>query len=286
MNSFMTSAFNNYNGEIVPANQPLLQLNNRGFRYGDGVFEVMRMIKGKLQFADLHAKRLQAGMKALKLDNHSELDLYFLQEKAQELSLRNRSKNGMLHLTVFRDAGKQLVPDGNKLGYTIEWETLADQHYTLNTRGLLIAVFEDVPKPINSLSNLKTCNALHHVLAGVFKNQNKLDDAFILNQNGFLCEAIGSNIFIKYNQTLYTPALSEGCIEGVMREVVINLADKNSIQVVEAQINPQVLNEVDEVFLTNDTHGIQWVLGFDKKRYFNELSRFLSNKLNEELKEG
>lgn len=282
----MTSAFNNYNGEIVPADQPLLQLGNRGFHFGDGVFENIRMVKGKLQFADLHVKRLQAGMKALKLNHYSELDLDFLQDKAKELSLRNRSKNGLLRLTVFRDAGTQFAPNTNKLGYAVEWETLADQHYTFNTRGLLINIFEDVPKPINSLSNLKTCNALQHVLAGVFKQSQKLDDAFILNQNGFLCEAISSNIFIKYNQTIYTPALSEGCIEGVMRQTVIELAGKNSIPVIEAQINPQILDEADEVFLTSVEHGIQWVLGFGKKRYFNELSRFLSSKLNEKLKEG
>ena len=279
----MTQIFYNYNGEIVPANQRVLQLNNRAFRYGDGLFESMRMIKGQLQFPALHENRLQLGMKALKLDNFSAFDIDFLKEKAKELSTRNKSKNGRLRLTVFRDAEGLYTPTDNKTGYTLEWETLEDQEYTLNTRGLIVSVYEDLLKPINILSNLKTCNSLQYVLAGVYKQRNDLDDAFILNQTGFLCESISSNIFIKYNGTLYTPALSEGCIKGVMRQVVIELALKNSMEIVEAQINPQVLNEADEVFLTNATRGIQWVLGFNRKRYFYEVSKLLSQKLNEQI---
>ena len=282
----MSLIFDNYNGEIVPVNQRVLQLNNRAFHYGDGLFETMRMMKGNLQFAGLHDKRLQTGMKVLKLDGYSEMDADFLKDKARELSTRNKAKNGRLRLTVFRDAEGLYTPAANKAAYTIEWETLQDQQYVLNARGLLMDVYEDLTKPINMLSNHKTCNSLQYVLAGVYRKHHRLDEAFILNQNGFLCESISANIFIKYNGTLYTPALSEGCIKGVMREVVIDLALKNSIAVTEAQIKPQILNEAEEVFLTNATRGIQWVLGFGRKRYFYETSKFLSQKLNEQINTG
>jgi branched-chain amino acid aminotransferase len=281
----MSLTFYNYNGAIIPAHQPVLQLNNRGFCYGDGVFENMRMIKGQLQFASLHAKRLVSGMKALKLEGYALVDAAFLREKARELSTRNKAKNGRLRLTIFRQSDGLFIPDPNNFAYAIEWETLDEPVYTLNTRGLIMNIFEEVPKPINVLSNLKTCNSIIEVLAGIYTQKNRLHEAFILNQNGFLCEAINSNIFIKYNGTLYTPALSEGCIKGVMRQVVIELALKNNIPVTEAQINPQILNEAEEVFLTNATQGIQWVLGFNRKRYFYESSKLLSNKLNELINE-
>lgn len=281
----MSLIFYNYNGAIIPAGQQVLQLNNRAFHYGDGLFESMRMMNGTLQYAGLHAKRLQMGMKALELDNYLSFDTNFLHEKSKELSTRNKSKNGRLRLTVFRDSAGLYTPDDNKTAYTIEWETLENQNYILNTRGLIVNVFEAIPKPINLLSNLKTCNSLPYVLAGIYKQKNRLNDAFILNQNGFLCESISSNVFVRYNGTLYTPALSEGCIRGVMRQVIIELALKNNIPVTEAQINPQILNEADEVFLTNATRGIQWVLGFNRKRYFYETSRFLSIKLNEQISE-
>lgn len=279
----MSLLFYNYNGEIVPANQPVLLLNNRGFHYGDGLFESMRMIKGHLQYAHQHAKRLQQGMKVLKLDGYSEMDTDFLKDKARELSNRNKAKNGRLRLTVFRDAEGLYTPASNNFAYTLEWETLQEQQYVLNARGLLMDIYEDLPKPINLLSAHKTCNSLQYVLAGVYRQRNRLDEAFILNQNGFLCESISANIFIKYNGTLYTPALSEGCIKGIMRQVVIDLALKNSIPVSEAQLSPQVLQEAEEVFLTNATRGIQWVLGFNRKRYFYETSKLLSQKLNEQI---
>ena len=130
------------------------------------------------------------------------------------------------------------------------------------------------------MSNSKTSNALIYVLAGIYKNQNALDEVLILNQNGFLCESVSSNVFVVYDRKLYTPALNEGCIAGVMRQVVMRLAKENNIELVEAQINPDILNEADEVFLTNAAKGIQWVMGYNHKRYFNEVSRFLNDKLN------
>jgi branched-chain amino acid aminotransferase len=85
---------------------------------------------------------------------------------------------------------------------------------------------------------------------------------------------------VVYDKKLYTPSLNEGCIGGVMRQVVMRLAIENGIELIEAQVNPDILNEADEVFITNAAKGIQWVMGYNSKRYFNEMSKFLSEKLN------
>jgi branched-chain amino acid aminotransferase len=159
-------------------------------------------------------------------------------------------------------------------------QPLDEPRYFLNEKGLIMDIFTEIPKPSNYLSNIKTCNSLVYVMAGLYKTQNKLDEVFLLNQNGFLCEAGSSNIFILYQNHLYTPALSEGCVEGVMRQVVINLARKNNIPVTEAQINPEILYEADEVFLTNAGRGIQTVMGFGVRRYFNAVSKRLVTELN------
>ena len=90
--------------------------------------------------------------------------------------------------------------------------------------------------------------------------------------------------FLVYKGQIYTPALSEGCIGGVMRQVVMQLTKKYDLPMIEAQINPEILDEVEEVFITNASRGIQWVMGFNRKRYFNEVSRFLVDKLNQEIK--
>lgn len=272
--------FINFNGEIVPDGTKMLSNKNRAFRYGDGLFESMRMMKGSLKFADMHADRLQRGMKALKIDGYSQTDTWFLKEKADELASRNKAKHGRVRLTVYRDAEGLYTPSLNKMGYCMELQPADEPRYFLNDKGLIMDIFTDVPKPLNYLSNIKTCNSLPYVMAGIFKAQNNLDEVFLLNQSGYLCEAGSSNVFVWYKSHLYTPALSEGCVEGVMRQVVINIARKNNIPVMEAQINPEILYEADEVFLTNASRGIQSVMGYGVKRYFNKLSKGLVDELN------
>jgi len=272
--------FINFNGEILPADTKLLTVANRAFRYGDGLFESMRLMKGQLKFAELHADRLQRGMKALKIDGYSQMDSWFLKEKVADLARRNKVKHGRLRLTVYRDAEGLYTPSQNKMGYCMELQPFDEPRYFLNTKGLIMEIFAELPKPSNYLSNIKTCNSLIYVMAGLYKTQNRLDDVFLLNQNGFLCEASSSNIFVWYQNHLYTPALSEGCVEGVMRQVIINLAKENNIPITEAQINPDILYEADEVFLTNATRGIQTVIGFGVRRYFNEISKLLIEELN------
>jgi len=272
--------FINFNGELLPADAKLLTVANRSFRYGDGLFESMRMFKGQLKFAELHADRLQRGMKALKMDGYSQMDAWFLKEKAEELAARNKTKHGRLRLTVYRDSEGLYGPTLNKTGYCFEITPADEPRYFLNEKGLIMDIFTDIPKATNYLSNIKTCNSLTYVMAAMFKTQNKLDEVFLLNQNGFLCEAGSSNLFVWYKDHLYTPALSEGCVEGVMRQVIINIAKKNNIAITEAQISPDILYEADEVFLTNASRGIQSVMGYGVKRYFNKLSKALVDELN------
>jgi branched-chain amino acid aminotransferase len=276
----MVPLFINFNGEIVPEDCKLFPVQNRAFRYGDSLFESMRMMKGEVKFAALHADRLQRGMKALKIDGYSQMDTWFLSEKAGDLSRRNKAKNGRLRLAVYRDAEGLYTPSQNKMGWYMELQPMDEPRYILNSRGLIMDIFDELKKPMGYLSNIKTGSSLLYVMAGLYKTQHKLDDIFILNHDGFLCEAGSSNVFVWYKNHLYTPALSEGCVEGVMRAVVINLAKSNNIAVTEAQIHPDILYEADEVFITNAAIGIQSVMGFGIRRYFNELSKLLTDELN------
>jgi branched-chain amino acid aminotransferase len=281
----MAKKFINFNGEILDEEDKIFTVANRGFKYGDGIFESMRMSKGKLNFADLHADRLQKGMKTLKLEGYSQMDAYFLKDKVDEICKRNKIvQNARLRLTVYRNAAGFYAPDQNKSAYVLEAVSMDAPHYEINPKGLIMDVYPEIHKSINQLSNLKTCNSLPYVMAGIYKDQMRLDEAFILNQNGFLCETISANVFLVFKGQIYTPALSEGCIGGVMRQVVMELTKKYDLPMIEAQINPEILEEVEEVFITNASKGIQWVMGFNRKRYFNEVSRFLVEKLNEEIR--
>jgi branched-subunit amino acid aminotransferase/4-amino-4-deoxychorismate lyase len=270
-----------HNDEFFPANNPVLHAGNRSFRYGDGLFETIRMSNGKLNFADLHIDRLREGMKALKIEGSALLDEYFLKQKTAELCKKNKIKDNVkFRLSVYRDGDGLYTPNSNKYGYLLEATPLTESRYELNKKGLIVDVYNDITKPVNLLSNLKTSSSLIYVMAGLYKKQHNLDEAILLNQNGFLCESISSNIFVVYDKQIYTPALSEGCIGGVMRKVVMQLAKAHDISIVEAQLNPEVLRQADEVFVTNAVAGIRWVMGYGRKRYFNENAKNMSALLN------
>ena len=269
------------NDEFFLEEEAVIKANNRAFRYGDGLFESMRMCNGKLQFAELHADRLRLGMKALKIEGHAIIDSYFLSQKTTELVKKNKfTGNVRFRLSVFRNEGGFYTPINNKCGYLLEAMPLNENTYELNKKGLIVDVYDEITKPINKLANHKTSNALLYVMAGLYKKQHRLDEALLLNQNGFLCEGISANVFVVYQKQIYTPALSEGCIAGVMRSVILTLCKTHDIPVIEAQINPEILKEAEEVFMTNAVNGISWVMGYDKKRYFNEVTKSLSAKLN------
>ncbi|RZJ80582.1 MAG: 4-amino-4-deoxychorismate lyase [Flavobacterium sp.] len=270
-----------FNDEFYNADQAVLKASNRGFKFGDGLFESMRMCNGKLMFAEQHADRLRAGMKALKMEGYALLDEYFLRQKTAELQKKNKlGANVRFRLSIYRDGEGLYTPQINKIGYLLEARALETANYELNLKGLIVDVYDEITKPLNKLSNYKTSNAMVYVMAGLFQKQNKLDEAMILNQQGFLCESTSSNVFVVYQNQIYTPALTEGCIAGVMRTVVLQLAKTHNFNLVEAQISPEILKEAEEVFVTNASSGIRWVMGYGRKRYFNKVAKELSAKLN------
>lgn len=273
-----------YNDDFFAADAPILKADNRAFRFGDGLFESMRMINGKLQFAELHADRLSKGMRALKIEGSALMDAYFLNQKTAELAKKNKwSGNARFRLSVFREGVGLYTPEHNKNGYVLQGNSLASSNYEFNKKGLIVDLYKDLVKPINLFSSLKTANSLLYVMAGLFKTHRNLDEALILNDKGFLCESISSNIFVVFDKKIYTPALTEGCIAGVMRHKIIHLAKLNKIEIIEAEINPKVLEEAEEVFITNATKGVQWVMGYGRKRYFDKISKLFSVTLNETL---
>jgi len=276
----MNEKYINYNGSLILEHQTIVSGSNRSLRYGDGLFETMRWMDNDIRFLTYHVERLQSGMQHLQLEGWQKWDAYFIREKAAELVKKNRlGTDARIRLNVFRAGGGLYSPETNQSNYILEATELAPDGYQLNKTGVIIDVYREHKKSINSLSHIKSNNALLYVLAGIARKRLGCDDMLILNSEGFLCESLSSNIFIWYQKTLYTPALSEGCIAGIMRRVIIEMAQENGIEVVEAQISPEILHEADELFLTNAIHGIHWVMGYKKKRYFNHLSKKLQDKL-------
>jgi len=276
----MSLQYINFDGQIIAADAPIATMDNRALRYGDGLFETMLWKDGDIRFLDFHIERLQKGMQLLQFEEHTKYDRFFIRSKVDELARKNNVNGQQLRVrfNVFRAGGGLYSPDSNKPVFCIQ---ISRMPTTLRDKkmGLIIDLFVDVKKPFSDLSHLKSNNALTYVLAGVHKKKYAFDEVLILNQDGNLCEALTSNIFVYFEKVLYTPALSEGCIDGIMRRVVMDMAIDEGISVVEAQISPEIMKQADEIFCTNATHGVQWVMGYKQKRYFNKISRILQEKL-------
>lgn len=273
--------FIDFNTNFVPEQEAVLTADNRAFRYGDGLFETMRWMDGDIRFLQHHVARLHEGMRMLKLEQTARFDAHFIRTRATELIRRNglESQHVRVRLQVYRDGGGLYSPQRNNACYIMSVSKLDPDDVKHRKIGLIVDVYSDFKKPYSELSKLKSSNALVYVMAGLYRTKNGLDDVLLLNQDGFLCESLSSNVFIWYDKRLYTPAISEGCIDGVMRKVVIDMALDSGMEVIEAQISPDILTEADEIFHTNAIHGVQWVMGYKQKRYFNKVSRMLQEQL-------
>jgi branched-subunit amino acid aminotransferase/4-amino-4-deoxychorismate lyase len=153
-----------------------------------------------------------------------------------------------VRFSLYRNQGGFYVPEKNTATYLIETSKLPGSYYSLNRKGLLIDVFEDYYKPCHALSGIKTASALIYVMAGLFRNERRLDDCLLINDERLLAEAISSNLFLVMGKRIITPSLDQGCVEGVMRAVVLEIASAEGFMVEERPVDAEELPGADEVF--------------------------------------
>lgn len=273
-----------YNGNYLKEEQNSFFINNRAFLYGDSIFETMFVRKGKIHFFEDHLKRLIQGMKVLKYEIPDKFTFFKdkLEEEIIHLLFRNKIFNSArVRLTVFRKAGGLYTPAENNAEYVVSCTDSENENYILNREGLFTDIYPEIKKPKNIFSQFKTANSLVYSMAGIYAQKKHLDDCFISNENGKIIESISSNIFLVKDDILFTPPVSDGCINGIMRLQIIRFAKKYGLKLYEASLSSEDLLKADEIFLTNSIAGIRWVVAYKDKRYFKKVSNFLTNKLNE-----
>jgi len=270
------------NGDLINSETPVIGANNRSFLYGDGVFETIHAFGTQGRNINLHLARLRRGMQTLNIEIPSFLDESMLSKEITRMLNKNRMfGSARVRLTVYRKDGDKYLPENNGAGIVIEADPLDLKMYELNSKGFTIEIYQDIKKPINPLSSIKSCNSLHYILAGIFQKNSNVNDCLLINEHGRIAEAVSSNVFIVKGDNIYTPASSEGCIPGIMRDIVIKVAPTLGLKVNnQVGIPIQTLFDCDEVFLTNTVTGIRWVVAFRQQRYFNKVSKLLTEAIN------
>lgn len=272
-----------YNGELLPDHTLFLDQENRGLRYGDSLFETIRVVNGKIFFWEDHYLRLMASMRILRMEIPMNFTMEFLEERIRAVIIANRLENNPVRVrfTVFRKNGGRYLPITNDISFIIETEVLESPFFMLETDAYEIELFKDFYINPDMLTTLKTNNRLIHVLGSIYADENGYRNCLLLNNEKKVVEALNGNLFLVSGNLIKTPPLKDGCINGIIRKKLIGILGALDQYVFEEDhISPFELQKADELFITNAIAGIRPVSKYRKKEYGTTVAMNLLGKLN------
>jgi len=277
----------NYNGNIVPTTGLSLEAN-RGFLYGDAIFDTLKVLDGKVLFSEDHYFRLMASLRIVRM----EIPLYFTLEymETEVLSIvaaLNLSASARVRITFFRKPGGKYTPETNETEFVITAEPLETLLYVINESEYEVELYKDFYITKQLVSTIKTTNRILNTTAAIFASENGYNSCLMVNDDKNVIEALQGNVFMLTGNRLVTPPVSDGCLNGIMRKQLIEIAKKiEGIEFAETSISPFDLQKADEIFITNVITGIQPVTRYRKKTYKSDLSKELVKRLNAKVRLG
>ncbi len=277
----------NYNGAIVE-NSGILIEGNRGFLYGDAIFETLKVLDGKILFLEDHYFRLMASTRIVRMDLPMNFTMEYFEEQVKSLlQTKEAAAAYRVRFTVFRQNGGFYLPKTNETAFLVTAEPLEDPMYAIENNTYEVELFKDFYVTKQLLSTLKSTNKMVQVTGSIFADENGYDNCLLLNDEKNVVEALQSNLFMLLNGKLITPPLTDGCLNGIMRKQILALARKiEGIEVVEESVSPFDLQKADELFLTNVIKGIQPITKYRKKEYKTDLATELLKKINAQIRLG
>ncbi|UNY97779.1 aminotransferase class IV [Zhouia spongiae] len=273
----------NFNGNTLADDSKFLNHTNRGFRYGDGLFETLKVVNSKILFWEDHYFRLMSSMRILRMEIPMEFTLEFLEKEILGLVKVNKLENttARIRFTVFRDAEGFYLPENNNVGYTIEAVEITNPFYVINDLPYEVELFKDHYVEPGLLSTLKTGNKLINIVGSVFAKENDYNNCLLVNNSKNVVEALNGNLFLVKGNEIKTPPLSDGCLNGIMRRQLISiLGSVEEYELKEESISPFELQKADELFITNVIIGIQPITKYRKKTYRTNVVKSIVGKLN------
>ncbi len=272
----------NINGELVKAENAKISVSNRGFAYGDAVFETIRVINGKIMFWEDHYFRLMASMRIMRMEIPTSFSPEFLEEEIKTIIAENNltDKPARVKLTVFRKEGGYYTPATREVGYVIMANEIESAFYLLNEDDYEIELFKDHYVTSGLLSTIKSNNRAVNVLGSIFADENAYHNCLLINEKKSVVEALNGNLFLVKGKKVKTPPLADGALNGIIRKQLIDILKKSDYELEETSISPFELQKADELFITNIAVGIQPVSKYRKKEYSAKVAKDLLGKLN------
>lgn len=267
----------NFNGELLFAENVKLSSENRGFKYGDAVFETIKVSHKRVVFWEDHYFRLMASMRMLRMKIPMQFTLEFLEKEIlKTVAVQEEASSFRVRLNVYRKDGGFYTPKTNEIDYLIDVKV--NTYQTKNT--YTVDVFKDFYNYSGLLSTIKTNNRMVNTLASIYAQENDLDNCVLINEKKGVVEVTNANIFVLKGNIVKTPALTEGCIKGIVRNKVIEIILKNKEYTLEeTTISPFEIQKADEVFITNAIIGVQAVTNYKKKNFTIDFANKISKSL-------
>lgn len=273
----------NFNGDILSKDTLFLNHENRGLKYGDGLFETIRVVNGKIFFWEDHYLRLMASMRIMRMEIPMNFTMEFLEEQILNTVASNGLENdsSRIRLLVFRNNGGYYLPETNDISYVIEVGELDSPFFLIEKQDYVVELFKDFYINPDMLSTLKSNNKAINVVGSIYAKENGYHNCLLLNNQKQVVEALNGNLFLVKGNTIKTPPKKDGCLNGIIRKKLIEIVGKlENYTLEEASISPFELQKADEMFITNAIIGIQPITKYRKKNFEAKVAADLLGKLN------
>lgn len=254
-----------------------LAISDRGFQYGDGLFETIEVLNGQLMLIEQHLQRLALGCEKLLIPPP---DKQLILNEASTLT--QNVEKGVLKIIITRGSGGRgyKSPDIIEPTRILSLHPFPDYPLTFQEEGI-VARFCQQRLGLNpTLAGLKHLNRLEQVLARAEWNTPEIQEGIMLDLNGNVIEGTMSNVFFVKNNILYTSSLMQAGIAGIMRDFVLQTAQQHGIQAEQGTFLPEQLLAADELFVTNSIIGIWGVKALGSQSFIiGNMTRMLQARL-------
>ena len=232
--------------------QTQIEISDRGFQYGDGIFETIEVLNGQLVFFKAHLQRLALGCQRLLLPS---VDEKIIEKEA--LKLIKECSHGVLKIMITRGSGGR----GYRQPNTIKPTRILSLHdFPENTKtyynGICVRFCQQRLASNPTLAGIKHLNRLEQILARAEWDDLSIQEGLMQDYNNHVIEGTMSNLFFVCAGKLYTPSLVQAGIAGIMRDFILNVAQKIGIETEIGCFTQQDLMLADELFMTNSVIGI------------------------------
>lgn len=253
------------NNKIVDDRAAKVSVFDRGFLYGDGVFETMRSYSGIVFKADAHLDRLYNSLKVVKIKIPYSKSL--LKSQIYKLLKINKLSDAYIRITATRGTGtvglaKMDCKNPTVVIFVKKFTPYPARMYKNGISVKIVKVRQNENSPV---SGVKSISFLNYILARFEAKEAGFDDAIMLNSKGEISECTVSNIFLVKARQLITPSLESGILPGVTRKAILGLASRVGLRAIEKKVTAKELYNADEVFLTNSLMEVMPVVKVDNR---------------------